>query len=764
MGQQTLAGWVSRTPKESQSRLETAQPNIASDNKRGWTGSDPIEIADDSDADEVQEQPPSKRRRTSQRDGDEASDDGLDDGEVADMSSNVNSREASNPAHSPPRGHAGWNEGVKPAGLRISFGSAVTSAARKQATVPTSREPETMADSIVVRESVTGTSAEETIVVQEPVAAEPTLTKSAAKKRRRQERKAAAVAAAAMVATSEQQAATSGEAHLPKNEHNTRAQALKAAEATAATKQQAPAAHAGEQKNQQAVPRKRNRRYKFGGQTWLLPPSPGPEWGPDESRTWQFKFEQWLQDYVALNNREAKMEILRDPKRVSSVLQDAYSRWQMAKGKEHKEWKKKAGVPLMDYRNKDMFPLLISTIEQNLAQGESMSPMPPLIGAAAGEVTEVSLRSDAPVMEPNATSPLEEPVQENSPASRSSGEVSEHTEDLQGDEEMDDVDEKAYRERYYPGITDDQVFCTSCASFGHRSRSCPEANCRFCGDSEHMSPGCPTRQRCSKCKQLGHTITHCREKLSSLAPEEGTECAFCASQEHTESYCAEFFRAYRPSQETIRKVKHIPIFCYCCGNEGHYGNQCGLNPKSLTKYASVEIWSKENWQQYVDPSSAEEAIAWDSAAGANAYAHDANGRPDFGKSIVPRTHIIFEDDDDDDEEGFIRPPVQRQQQQNGQINVSRQGRGGFSSLAQQAYTHNPPLPPGPPPGLPARPPQPNEDGKQRRRPRKPNPARHNDQGHSNGQQNGRGGGGGGGRFRMRNSAVRGRGRGGGGRR
>ncbi|KAH8911029.1 hypothetical protein BR93DRAFT_975085 [Coniochaeta sp. PMI_546] len=752
---------------------------MASDNKRGRSGSEPSELAEKLDTDEIQ-QPPSKKRRTVQL-NDEHLQVELDDGEVPDMDSKVNSRETSSPAPTPPPHHLGWNAGVKPAGLRTSFGSRATSAISKQVTVPTNQEEETS--------SVT-------TAAQDPPIAEAPLSKSAAKKRRRAERQAAAAAdeeewlpseirqaraqaakkaaeagaAAATVAGEQPSSGPAEAAPLPKK--GRRARAKKAAEAAAATaaaaangtQQLAPADVKEEPNNQQAVSRKqRNRRYKFCGQTWQLPSPPGPEWGFDESRTWQFKFEQWVQDFIALNNDEKHLEVIRDPKRVFSVLQDGYGRWQVGK-----EWKKKAGLPLLDYRSKDKFPLLVSTIEHNLAQGESMSPMPPLSepgvpatrskaeGAVDKDerpgvngVASTALEPAVPDIEADATSSMPEVSQENSRSSKSSGEISEHTEDLQGHMKMEDADEKAFRERYYPGIADDQVFCISCATFGHSSHSCPEANCRFCGNTEHMGPGCPTRQRCSKCKQLGHVKETCREKLA-LAPGEGMECAFCASNEHTESDCTEFFRTYRPSPETIHKVKHIPIFCYCCGNEGHYGTICGLNP-APTKTAFVEIWSKENWEQYVDPNSNEEAIAWDSAAGGNAYAHDANGRPDFGKSIVPRTHIIFEDDDEDDEEGFIRPPVQRQQQ-NGQINVSRQGRGGFSSLAQQA--RNPPLPPGPPPGLPARPPQPNG-----RRPRKPKPSQQHNQGRGNGQQNGRGGGsgGGGGGFRIRGGATRARG-------
>lgn len=751
MDQQSLIGGFTKSADLAQSGA--AQSNMTSENKRGRSGSEPIEIADDSEPDDTQEQPPPKKRRTAQPDMDQLPDD-MDEGEVADLSSNENSQ-PSRPAHPPRTGPVGWNEGVKPAGLRISFGSTATIVPPKPVTVPTTQEPSKPTVAGTVRDP--GTAA----VQEEPT--EPT--------------------------------------------------------------------------DQQVDPRK-EKSFKFAGLKWKLPPPPGSDWTSSATSTWQFKFEQWCQDFVALNNDKECMNVLRDAKQVYFLLKMGYNRWQ-----KKRQYFRKAASAIEDYKSKGKFPHLLSTIQGNISRGEGMSPLPLLVptevqgseafeergvtalpvpapfsqngdsgqgpepplsksqakkkrraqrdgaaiaAAVAGEQqstvadepplsrsaakkrrqaereaaamiaaaaatgngtqqhapgVEAAPNSVTPVVGPAAASPMVHTSQESSPSGKSSGEVSETTADLHGDMDIEDDDDRAYRERYYPGLSASQEFCTACARFGHRYQSCPEARCRFCGDSEHMAPGCPTRQRCSKCKQLGHAKDNCREKLA-LAPGEGMECAFCASKEHTESDCNEFWRSYRPSEETIRKVKDIPIFCYCCGSKGHYGTSCGLNP-APTKTTSVELWSKENWQQYIDPNSTEEAIAWDPRSSAGAYADNADGRPNFGKSIVPQRHVFFEDDDDDDDEGFIQPPVQRQQQ-NGQISVGRQGRGGFSSLAKQGQL--PPLPPGPPPGLPARPPQANGG-----RPRKPKPFQ--SQGQGQGQQNGHGGGG----FRIRGGANRGRG-------
>ncbi|KUI72867.1 Protein AIR2 [Cytospora mali] len=215
-------------------------------------------------------------------------------------------------------------------------------------------------------------------------------------------------------------------------------------------------------------------------------------------------------------------------------------------------------------------------------------------------------------------------------------------------------DELEQRHRYYPGLPDDAVFCLTCASYDHATADCPEATCKFC-QQDHFSYQCPSRQRCGKCKQLGHAKSSCKEKLA-VAPGEGFyECAFCEAQDHQEDDCTEIWQTYRPQVGHTKKVKSMPIFCYCCGAEGHFGADCGLaNPKLPLS----ETWTLATASLYLDPASSEEATAY-KAVLPQASATSVSAPVIPGRSIKPQSHIIFEDsgDEDADTQSFIRAPA-----------------------------------------------------------------------------------------------------------
>lgn len=244
--------------------------------------------------------------------------------------------------------------------------------------------------------------------------------------------------------------------------------------------------------------------------------------------------------------------------------------------------------------------------------------------------------------------------------------------------------------RYFPGVPDDAVFCLTCASYGHNTPNCPETTCKFCQQG-HFSYSCPSRQRCAKCKQLGHTKGSCKEKLAVAAGEGFMECAFCQAQDHQEEGCTEIWETYRPQVGHIKQVRSVPIFCYCCGAEGHFGTDCGLADPKIPPSAT---WSNAGASLYVDPSSSEEAIAFQNVL-PQAQTIPAPVIP--GRSIKPQSHIIFEDSGDEDHgnQEFLRAPAAGPRRP-GQIQITSNINFGApapppaqnGSVAQQGITNS----------------------------------------------------------------------------
>lgn len=204
------------------------------------------------------------------------------------------------------------------------------------------------------------------------------------------------------------------------------------------------------------------------------------------------------------------------------------------------------------------------------------------------------------------------------------------------------------RHCYYPGLPDDAVFCLTCAQPGHSTTSCPETICKFCQGS-HFKYECPTRQRCAKCKQSGHTKASCTEKLAVAPGEVAVECAFCESHDHTEYNCNSLWQVYRPKPGKVKKVKSLPTFCYCCGQDGHYGGDCTMVKKSVPP---TKTWTISAASIYVDAASSEIALAYQNPLPPPAVV----AKPVIpGRSIKPQSHIFYEESDDENQaDGFVR--------------------------------------------------------------------------------------------------------------
>jgi protein AIR1/2 len=414
---------------------------------------------------------------------------------------------------------------------------------------------------------------------------------------------------------------------------------------------------------------------------WALPPPPSAsdfEVGQKDQRGWEERFVSWCKALIQLNEKPIKVTTTRERNRVA----ESYLRW----------------VGTVDGLSKAKAAAARRTAV-HYAQDNS---------ARLAAIFAYTPRGAPPQTTESASLP-----QEDAAASPTAA-VSDGPDD--GRAGLLDGEDAEYRERYFPGVELSERFCHMCASHGHDAADCPEMTCRFCSDPGHRSFSCPTRLRCTKCRQLGHAKNDCMEKLA--LPQDDMECGFCQSRDHEDASCDELWRSFRFNPATARKVRSLPVFCYCCGREGHYGPDCGLNPQK-TEEGPWETWSRANCDRYLDPASSEIAIIFAASAGSS-----SSGRPDLGKSIVPQRHIFFEEaEDDDDAEEFIRPPVQKSARV-GQINFAGNTTGGARGGRKANKQYNdrdgrtghaqPPLPPGPPPPLPPQGYQESRNGGRRR--------------------------------------------------
>ncbi|KAI1167762.1 hypothetical protein F5B18DRAFT_601217 [Nemania serpens] len=247
--------------------------------------------------------------------------------------------------------------------------------------------------------------------------------------------------------------------------------------------------------------------------------------------------------------------------------------------------------------------------------------------------------------------------------------------------------------KYFPGAEDPSQHCLSCSGIGHATQACPELSCQFCESQSHTSFGCPTRRRCDKCRQIGHSVDTCHEKLALAADELGG-CTFCKAG-HQDQDCFEIWRSFKDSGFNVKKVKKIPAFCYVCGGKDHYGPECSLSDKSGTA-TNRTTWSQANRDLYVDLESENVAVAW---IGVD---FSQPGRGDFhipGRAMR-KGHTYFVSSDES-EEDLIHAPVKKRQARTeiriasniGTMAERSRGRGDSHRSWQ------PPLPPGPPPPL-----------------------------------------------------------------
>ncbi|KIW22804.1 uncharacterized protein PV07_11066 [Cladophialophora immunda] len=109
--------------------------------------------------------------------------------------------------------------------------------------------------------------------------------------------------------------------------------------------------------------------------------------------------------------------------------------------------------------------------------------------------------------------------------------------------------------------------CLSCLQSGHAERDCPEMTCIHCSAS-HSSRLCPQLQRCSKCRDRGHSAESCPAGLKVTT----IPCDICGTSNHVEQACPQrFLPSYGTSDTGPTKLW---ISCCICASKSHLVGDC----------------------------------------------------------------------------------------------------------------------------------------------------------------------------------------------
>ena len=141
-------------------------------------------------------------------------------------------------------------------------------------------------------------------------------------------------------------------------------------------------------------------------------------------------------------------------------------------------------------------------------------------------------------------------------------------------------------------ILKEPVRCLDCGNAGHERMACDTRVCRHCGSlSQHLTEFCPTRAKCTKCRELGHDDSTCPYKLRQIVSDE-IICDICSLKGHAEEDCELTWRTSGKPWEFEYAAYRIYKCCYECGNDGHLGNDCPTRQPG--KPLGSSTWSQKS--------------------------------------------------------------------------------------------------------------------------------------------------------------------------
>ncbi|CUM67601.1 uncharacterized protein PRCAT00005301001 [Priceomyces carsonii] len=113
--------------------------------------------------------------------------------------------------------------------------------------------------------------------------------------------------------------------------------------------------------------------------------------------------------------------------------------------------------------------------------------------------------------------------------------------------------------------------CANCHKRGHIRAKCKTVVCHKCGVvGDHYEAQCPTTLVCAKCGLKGHIAVNCKNKQRKRQ-----YCKICDTFSHGDDTCPTIWRSYLTLDAYDNENKTLPnMYCYNCGNNTHYGDDC----------------------------------------------------------------------------------------------------------------------------------------------------------------------------------------------
>lgn len=112
--------------------------------------------------------------------------------------------------------------------------------------------------------------------------------------------------------------------------------------------------------------------------------------------------------------------------------------------------------------------------------------------------------------------------------------------------------------------------CANCHKRGHIRAKCKTVVCHKCGVvGDHYETQCPTTLVCARCGEKGHMVIDCKNKTKRQY------CKTCDLFNHNDENCPNIWRSYLLVKAKDSEQNELPIiYCYNCGSDQHYGDEC----------------------------------------------------------------------------------------------------------------------------------------------------------------------------------------------